>query len=54
MKLGIITSQAEPEAVFNALRLGSFAAKEGDQVGVFLLGSGVQYDAPGNLDQGLG
>jgi len=44
MRLAIVISTDEPEAVFNALRLGNFAAKEGDDVGVFLLGKGVELD----------
>lgn len=41
MKLGMVISQTEPEAVWNALRLGNYALKEGDSVSVFLLGQGV-------------
>ena len=44
MKFAIIISTNEPEAVFNALRLGNFAVKEGDDVGVFLVGIGVELD----------
>jgi sulfur relay (sulfurtransferase) complex TusBCD TusD component (DsrE family) len=44
MKLGIVISRSEPEAVWNAIRLGNFARKRGDDVSVFLLGAGV--DAP--------
>lgn len=44
MKFGIVITTTEPETVFNALRLANFAAKEGDQVGVFLLGKGVEMD----------
>ncbi len=44
MKLAILISTDEPEAVFNVLRLGHFAVKEGDEVGVFLLGKGVELD----------
>ncbi len=44
MKLGIVITNTEPETVFNVLRLANFAAKEGDQVGVFLLGKGVEMD----------
>jgi len=44
MKLAIVISTDEPEAVFNALRLGHFTVKEGDDVGVFLLGKGVELD----------
>ena len=44
MKLAIVISTNEPETVFNALRLGNFAAKEGDDVGIFLTGKGVELD----------
>lgn len=44
MKMGIIISTSEPETVFNALRLGNYAAREGDEVGIFLLGKGVELD----------
>ena len=44
MKLAIVISTNEPETVFNALRLGNFAAKEGDDVGIFLIGKGVELD----------
>ncbi len=44
MRLAIVISTNEPETVFNALRLGNFAAKEGDDVGVFLVGKGVELD----------
>ena len=38
MKLGIILSQAEPETVFNALRLANYSLKQGDTVKIFLVG----------------
>ena len=44
MRLAIVISTNEPETVFNALRLGNFAANEGDDVGVFLIGKGVELD----------
>lgn len=44
MKLAIVISQVEPETVFNALRLGNFALKEGDCVQVFLVSKGVELD----------
>lgn len=44
MKLAIILSQAEPETVFNALRLGNCALNAGDTVEVFLTGKGVELD----------
>lgn len=44
MKLGIVISTNAAETVFNALRLANFAARKGDDVGVFLLGMGVELD----------
>ncbi len=44
MKLAIITSTDEPETSFNALRLGCYALGQKDEVGVFLLGKGVELD----------
>lgn len=44
MKLGIVITTNDPETVFNALRLAVFSAKEGDRVGVFLIGRGVETD----------
>ncbi len=44
MNLAIVISTNEAEAVFNALRLGCFAAGEGDDVGIFLVGKGVELD----------
>lgn len=44
MKLAIVISTNEPEAIFNALRLGNFASKAGEDVGVFLVGKGVELD----------
>jgi len=45
MKLGIIISQTNPETNWNALRLANFAIKEGDEVKIFLVGEGVEYEA---------
>ncbi len=44
MKLGILISQTDPEAVFNALRLATFSLKQGDAVKIFLVGEGVELD----------
>jgi uncharacterized protein involved in oxidation of intracellular sulfur len=44
MRLGMVISQADPEMVFNALRLANYAANQGDAVSVFLLGRGVDLD----------
>jgi len=43
MKLGIILYSKDAEVVFNAFRLANFSLNEGDQVQVFLLASGVDY-----------
>ena len=56
MKLGMIITQTDPETVFNALRLGLYSLKQGDQVRIFLSGRGVDIDkiADTNFDvQGL-
>ena len=44
MKLGIIISTDEPEAVWNIYRLANFALNEGDKVKVFLLAKGVESE----------
>ena len=44
MKLGIIISQINPETNWNALRLANFALKQGDEVKIFLIGEGVEYE----------
>ena len=44
MKLGIIISQTEPETVWNAYRLGTYALEQGDSVRIFLLGQGVESE----------
>ena len=45
MKLGIVISSNDPETVWNAFRLGSFALGQGDVVNVFLLGKGVECES---------
>lgn len=42
MKLGVVIYSTDAETVWNAFRLGNFALKEGDEVKVFLLASGVE------------
>ncbi|MBI5414683.1 DsrE family protein [Candidatus Peregrinibacteria bacterium] len=44
MKLAIILSASEPESNWNAFRLANFALKQGDEVKVFLVGQGVEYE----------
>ena len=45
MKLGLIIYSKDSELVFNAFRLAIFSLKEGDQVKIFLLASGVEYES---------
>lgn len=45
MKLGIIIYSTDAEVVHNAFRLANFSLKEGDEVKVFLLASGVEYES---------
>jgi uncharacterized protein involved in oxidation of intracellular sulfur len=44
MKLGIVIYSNDAETVWNAFRLGVFAAKKGDTVRAFLLGKGVECE----------
>ena len=44
MKLTIILTSNSPETNWNALRLANFSLKKGDEVSVFLLGEGVEYE----------
>lgn len=44
MKLGIVISQTNPETVWNIFRLANFALKQGDEVKIFLMGEGVEYE----------
>lgn len=45
MKLGIIVYSTDAEVVFNAMRLANFSLKEKDEVRLFLLASGVEYES---------
>lgn len=44
MKLVIVLSSENPETNWNAFRLANLSLKKGDEVNVFLLGEGVEYD----------
>ncbi len=44
MKLGIIITRPDPETAFNALRLALYSLEQGDEVGIFLSGRGVEID----------
>jgi uncharacterized protein involved in oxidation of intracellular sulfur len=45
MKLGMVVTQADPETVFNALRLAQYSLEQGDEVRIFLSGRGVEIDS---------
>lgn len=44
MKIGIIISQTNAETVWNVLRFANFALKQNDEVKIFLVGEGVEYE----------
>ena len=50
MKLAIIISTNNSETNWNALRLANFAIKQGDEVKIFLIGQGVEYES-GDFDK---
>lgn len=50
MQLGIIIYSTDAEVVFNAFRLANFSVKEKDDVRLFLMASGVEYESL-NSDQ---
>ncbi|PIU14273.1 sulfur reduction protein DsrE [bacterium (Candidatus Gribaldobacteria) CG08_land_8_20_14_0_20_39_15] len=50
MKLAIIISTGNLETNWNALRLANFAAKQGDEVKIFLVGQAVEYES-GNSEK---
>ena len=45
MKVGIVISSNDPETVWNAFRFGNFVLTKGDEVRVFLLGTGVECES---------
>ena len=47
MKLGIVISTDDIEAIWNAFRLANFSKNEGDDVKVFLVGKAVEYEEKG-------
>ena len=49
MKFAITLATAEAETAFNALRLGNFARTQGDEVGLFLIGQGVDLEKAADL-----
>lgn len=44
MKLAMVIYSNDPETVWNAFRLGVHSLKQGDAVGAFLLGRGVEAE----------
>ena len=44
MKLGIVLYSKEAEVVFNAFRLANFSLDKNDDVSVFLLAGGVEFE----------
>jgi len=48
MKIALILSSNDPEKNWNALRLANYAVTEGDEVEIFLLGEGVEYEKTSN------
>ncbi len=62
MKLGIIINTNDAEKAWNALRLGNTALEAGNEVSIFLMGSGVEieniedktYNVGGTLSSFLG
>lgn len=44
MKLGIILHSTNAEVVFNAIRLANYSLTEKDEVRLFLMASGVEYE----------
>jgi len=44
MKLGIVLSSPNAETNFNALRLANLAVQKGDDVKIFLVGEGVEFE----------
>ena len=44
MKLGVIIYSKDPETAWNAFRFATFARKQGDDVEVFLIDSGVETE----------
>jgi|SRR3989339_1845872 len=48
MKLGIIIYSSDAEAIWNAFRLANLALTEKDEVKIFLLAKGVEYERLSN------
>lgn len=48
MKIGIIISSNDPETCWNALRFANFSLNNKDEVNIFLIGKGVEYESYSN------
>ena len=44
MKLGVVISSNDAEACWNALRFANYSLGQQDQVKIFLIGKGVEYE----------
>ena len=47
MKIGVVIYSGDAETVWNAFRLANFARANGDEVNVFMLGKGVEFESMG-------
>jgi len=48
MKLGIIISTNDAETCWNAVRFANFSSNNKDEVNIFLIGKGVEYEQISN------
>jgi uncharacterized protein involved in oxidation of intracellular sulfur len=48
MKLGVIISSNDAETCWNALRFANYSLEQKDEVKVFLMGKGVEYEQISN------
>jgi len=49
MKIGIIISDNDAEKCWNAFRFGNFCLGQRDEVKIFLMGKGVEYEKTLNV-----
>lgn len=48
MKIGIMIYSSDAETIWNAFRFANFALDKKDDVSVFLIGKGVEYESKSN------
>ena len=48
MKIGIIVSSNDSETCWNAFRFANFSLNNKDEVSIFLIGKGVEYESVSN------